>query len=56
MTKDPKTEEFLMIMQFANKGNLRSILSSNFNNILWKDKIRSLRGSAYQLNHLHELE
>src|SRR5947207_12628415 len=56
MTKDSKTEEFLMIMQFANQGNLRSVLSSNFNNILWKYKIQSLSGSANQLNRLHELE
>ena len=32
----------MMIMQFANKGNLRNILSSNFNNILWKEKINYL--------------
>src|SRR5688572_5904000 len=56
MTKDPKTEEFLMIMEFANQGNLRSILSSNFNNILWKGKIFRLYTSALQLNRLHELE
>ncbi|GBB88499.1 hypothetical protein RclHR1_15000003 [Rhizophagus clarus] len=28
MTKDPKTEEFMMIMYFANDGNLRNILSN----------------------------
>ena len=44
-----------MIMQFAEKGNLRSILSSNFNNILWKDKIHSLWYTAYYLKYFHEL-
>jgi hypothetical protein len=39
MTKDPETQEFMMIMQFADQGNLRHFLSRNFNNILWKDKI-----------------
>ena len=43
MTKDPETEEFMMIMQFADDGNLRSILSKNFKNILWGDKIKLLK-------------
>jgi serine/threonine protein kinase len=55
ITKDPETEEFMMIMQFASKGNLRSILSNDFNNISWKDKIDLLCNSAYDLKNLHEL-
>ena len=55
MTKDPETQEFMMIMQFADQGNLRHVLSSNFNNILWKDKIRLLECSAFDLKNLHEL-
>ncbi|GBC24796.2 kinase-like domain-containing protein [Rhizophagus irregularis DAOM 181602=DAOM 197198] len=43
LTKDPETKEFMMIIQFANKGNLRSILSNNFSNIMWKSKISYLR-------------
>jgi hypothetical protein len=42
LTKDPETGEFMMIIQFADKGNLRNSLSNNFNNILWKDKIELL--------------
>ena len=38
MTKDPETKEFIMIVQFADEGNLRSIHSTNFSSILWKDK------------------
>src|ERR1051325_1039504 len=55
MTKDAKTKEFMMIIQLADKGNLRHILSSNFNNILWKDKIRMLLNSAQDLVSLHKL-
>ncbi|CAB4430490.1 unnamed protein product [Rhizophagus irregularis] len=47
MTKDPETEEFMMILQFADKGNLRSVLSHNFNNILWNDKILYLDWLAF---------
>src|SRR6266542_5506581 len=56
MTKDPETKEFIMIVQFANKGNLRSILSTNFNNILWKDKIIYLYHLTADLKTLHSLE
>src|ERR1043166_10067671 len=55
ITKDPKTKEFMMIIQFTDKGNLRSILSSDFKNVLWKDKIYSLYHSADDLRGLHKL-
>ena len=45
-----------MIVEFADKGNLRNILSTNFSNILWKEKIILLNNLAYQLKNLHELE
>ena len=42
-------------MQFADQGNLRHVLSSNFNNILWKDKINLLYYLTMDLKNLHEL-
>src|SRR6266536_3410338 len=41
--------------KFADNGNLRCFLSSNFNTILWKDKIRYLNGLIQDLTYLHEL-
>ncbi len=55
MTKDPETKEFMMIMDFADKGNLKSSLSNNFKNILWGNKILLLRYTAEDLKNLHEL-
>ncbi|EXX76743.1 polo kinase CDC5 [Rhizophagus irregularis DAOM 197198w] len=55
MTKDPVTKEFMMIIEFSEKGNLRSVLSKDFNNILWKDKIIFLRKLSYELNNFHKL-
>lgn len=34
ITKDPETKEFMIILRFAEQGNLRDILSNNFNDIL----------------------
>ena len=56
MTKDPETKEFMMIMQFADQGNLRHILSNNFKNILWRDKLQLLEHSSADLKNLHKLE
>ncbi|RGB27983.1 kinase-like domain-containing protein [Rhizophagus diaphanus] len=55
ITKDPETEEIMMIMQYADDGNLRNILSSNFNKILWNNKIYYLNMIALDLKNLHEL-
>ncbi|CAB4430525.1 unnamed protein product [Rhizophagus irregularis] len=55
MTKDPETEELMMILEFADRGTMRSVLSHNFNNILWKDKIYYLLWIAYGLEELHKL-
>jgi serine/threonine protein kinase len=45
----------MMIIEFADKGNLRSSLSNNFNNTLWENKIESLWDSLRNLKELHEL-
>src|SRR5579859_5353373 len=45
----------MMIMKLASKGNLRHILSSNFNNLLWKEKINYLIYTAHDLKNLHRL-
>jgi serine/threonine protein kinase len=45
----------MMIIRFADRGNLRNSLSKNFNNVFWKDKIRLLYHSLQDLNGLHKL-
>ena len=45
-----------MIVQFAKKGNLKSIISTRFNNILWKEKIRYLYYLTADLKSLHNLD
>ncbi|GBC07683.1 hypothetical protein RclHR1_07620001 [Rhizophagus clarus] len=55
ITRDPKTNEFIMILEFANNGNLRNFLSYVFNSILWKDKIVLLGDLIIDLENIHEL-
>ncbi|RIA83497.1 kinase-like domain-containing protein [Glomus cerebriforme] len=54
ITKDPKTSNFMMVMDYANKGNLRQRLNSDFNSLSWSDKLGILRDIAYGLNVIHE--
>jgi len=56
MSKDPKTNEFIMVVQFADRGSLKSILSQDFSKILWKDRIILLRDLMVDLKYLHKLE
>src|SRR5438045_8386252 len=45
----------MMILELANDGNLRYILSNDFNSILWRDKIELLYDLTRNLKNLHEL-
>ena len=45
----------MMIIEFAENGNLRFILSSDFNNILWRNKIDYLQELTFDLKNLHKL-
>ncbi|GES76093.1 kinase-like domain-containing protein [Rhizophagus clarus] len=56
ITKDPETKEFMMILQFAEKGNLRSSFLKDFNEKLWRDKLLNLFWISANLNDLHELK
>ncbi|CAB4432999.1 unnamed protein product [Rhizophagus irregularis] len=47
ITKDPETEEIMMVMQYTKNGNLRNVLSNNF-------KINYLRMLTLDLKNLHE--
>jgi serine/threonine protein kinase len=44
----------MMIMDLA-EGNVRNFLSSNFNEILWTEKLECLSNSALDLKNLHSL-
>ena len=45
----------MMIIRFADLGNLRHVLSNNFNDILWNDKINQLQYIISDLKYLHKL-
>src|SRR3954447_23527278 len=53
ITKDPETNNFMMVMQYAENGSLRQHLNNNFNSLDWKIKLYNLYAIAKGLNIIH---
>ena len=43
ITKDPKTNNFILIMNYAQNGSLRQHLNNSFNAMDWTDKLNILQ-------------
>ena len=39
ISQDPKTKEYMLIMDYANNGDLHNYLQKDFANITWKIKL-----------------
>src|ERR1041384_1197820 len=53
ITKDPETNNFMMVMGYASNGNLRQYLNNNFNSFTWKEKLYNLRIIIVGLERIH---
>ena len=53
ITKDPTTNNFMMVMNYAENGSLRQHLNNNFYSMEWKQKLDTLKRIAYGLNQIH---
>ena len=54
ITKDPKTNNFMMVMECAQNGSLRQYLNNKFNSLNWSIKLFNLWNIADGLNQIHE--
>ncbi|GBC49816.2 kinase-like domain-containing protein [Rhizophagus irregularis DAOM 181602=DAOM 197198] len=52
ITKDPKTNNFIMVMELKN-GNLRQHLNNNFISLSWDRKLQNLLGTISGLKDIH---
>src|SRR6185312_8202549 len=52
-TQDPETQEYVIIMQYANNGSLLPYLDQNINNLTWKKKLELVMGIAGSLCCIH---
>jgi serine/threonine protein kinase len=54
ITKDPETNNFMMVMQYAQYGSLRQHLNSSFNSLNWNNKLYHLYFIAGGLKEIHK--
>ena len=54
ITKDPKTNNFIMVMNYAQNGSLRQYLNNSFISLNWRDKLYILFTIAYGLDTIHK--
>jgi serine/threonine protein kinase len=55
ITKDPKSNNFMMVMEYAKDGSLRQHLNNSFNSMKWIKKLNILRDIAGGLDKIHQL-
>ncbi|GBC39519.2 kinase-like domain-containing protein [Rhizophagus irregularis DAOM 181602=DAOM 197198] len=53
ITQNPETKECMLIMEYANGGNLHNYLQENFRNITWEMKLNILSYIARGLTIIH---
>src|SRR5436305_15224817 len=54
ITKDSKTNDFMMVMNYAKDGNLRHHLNNSFNSMAWSKKLETLQDIASGLKEIHD--
>src|ERR1700722_15046466 len=54
ITKDFNTNNFMMVMQYAEGGNLRQKLNKNFNSLSWRYKFYIIYSIAIGLSGIHK--
>ncbi|CAB4403173.1 unnamed protein product [Rhizophagus irregularis] len=54
ITQDPITKEYMLILNYAEGGNLHDYLQNNFINITWINKLHILQAIAFGLKNIHK--
>src|SRR5947209_10198268 len=54
ITKDPETNNFMMVMTYAENGSLRQNLNKNFNSMDWENKFYTLYNISEGLKNIHK--
>jgi serine/threonine protein kinase len=54
ITKEPESNNFIMVMGYAKDGSLRQHLNNSFNSTKWNEKLNILRSISQGLGYIHE--
>ncbi|RHZ64798.1 hypothetical protein Glove_320g47 [Diversispora epigaea] len=55
ITKDPETNEYIMVLEYMSDGNLRDYLRNHFDDISWELKLGHLRRLSFNFKNIHKL-
>ncbi|GBC18965.2 kinase-like domain-containing protein [Rhizophagus irregularis DAOM 181602=DAOM 197198] len=53
-TKDPESNNFMIVMEYVENGSLRQYLNNSFNSMKWDEKMDILRHIASGLDDIHK--
>ena len=56
ITKDPETNEYMMVLRYYKGGSLRNYLNNNFDDIDWANKLAHLNDLASKFSNIHKLD
>ncbi|RIB11392.1 kinase-like domain-containing protein [Gigaspora rosea] len=54
ITYNPIEKQYMMVIEYADEGNLRQYLERNFRFLTWKQKIKFLRSISDNLSYIHQ--
>ncbi|RHZ89165.1 hypothetical protein Glove_18g54 [Diversispora epigaea] len=56
ITKNPTKNKYMIVMNYAEYGSLRNVLSNKFEELTWKNKSSILSSIANGLTNIHEMD
>jgi serine/threonine protein kinase len=56
ITQDPETGNYILVMDYAENGNLRNYLDKYYNKLSWINKINCINSILHGLRDIHEKE
>ncbi|RIB01845.1 kinase-like domain-containing protein [Gigaspora rosea] len=54
LTQHTETGQYMMVYQYANRGNLHDFLAKYFRELVWQNKIKQLADISYDLSRIHK--
>src|SRR5947207_3312111 len=56
ITQNKETKKYMLVMKYANEGDLRRYLKRNNSKLTWEQKLRMLKDIALGLEEIHSMK
>ncbi|RIB22746.1 hypothetical protein C2G38_2033338 [Gigaspora rosea] len=54
LTRNAENGQYMMVYQYANRGNLHDFLTKNFRELVWRKKLKQLADISHDLSRIHK--